>query len=90
MGLIPGQSFPWRAFALTSLTAGVVVSSYKAKQSPLTTFIWIFIQAFSLQIALFTIYRVILYPKFFSPLRHLPHPKVNHIMNTSDLFDMPI
>ena len=45
---------------------------------PLRSFVLTVAVLFWIQLVAWATWRVILYPKFFSPLRHLPHPSVSN------------
>ncbi|KAI1370882.1 cytochrome P450 [Hypoxylon crocopeplum] len=59
------------------LTALELVALQSSRELDILSNIKIFFAVFVLQYTLLKFYRIILYPRFFSPLRHLPGPK-NH------------
>jgi hypothetical protein len=77
MRLPPLYGFTWRVGALISLAASSLLAllapDYVIASSLLRTFMVLFLA----QISLTSIYQVFLYPKLFSPLRHLPGPSVS-------------
>lgn len=86
MRLRPLYGFPWRVCALISLTATSLIAllapDYIIASSLLRTFVVLFLA----QISLTSIYQVFLYPKCFSPLRHLPGPSVSSPRGFERLF----
>jgi hypothetical protein len=60
-------------FVATSLTASKYAPRFLFKSSN----VLIAVVAFALQLIAYFVYKVILYPHYFSPLRHLPGPDVS-------------
>lgn len=65
---------PIPLFTLTSLGVGYVFSSSHIPQLPQKNFFVAFAASWTVQLLAWLAWGVILYPKFFSPLRHLPEP----------------
>lgn len=65
-----------RGLLLAALAESIIASLLFPQQLPKYTLPYLFLQLYSLQLAILAIYNVLIYPFFLSPLRHLPKPKV--------------
>ena len=79
---IPTSMFdvPFKAFALSSSFLSYVLSqNLIVRLAPRLayhgSFIGLFFSLFALQLAGFACWRILIYPQYFSPMRHLPGPK---------------
>ncbi|KAI1133684.1 cytochrome P450 [Nemania abortiva] len=70
MGVFP---YPWRGFLASSLAASYLLVSYQSHWWKLH-YVGTFMSAWLLQSLAWGVWVVILWPKFFSPLRSLPEP----------------
>ncbi|KAG4029847.1 hypothetical protein MFRU_014g01420 [Monilinia fructicola] len=71
------SSIPFKRLLVlpTTLTYALVQHKSDISLSSQPSYLGTFVQLYLLQFVLFAIWRVILYPFYFSPLRHLPSPK---------------
>jgi hypothetical protein len=67
----------YRFWAAVSTTSSVIIVHLAPKYSVGGSYIWTAVSLFLLQWLLYGVYSIVLYPKFFSPLRHLPSPEVS-------------
>ncbi|OTA93792.1 hypothetical protein M434DRAFT_72545 [Hypoxylon sp. CO27-5] len=68
------MAFPWRIISIISLLSSYLVVSLQPEWSRLQL-LGVFVATWILQAFLVNVWKLILYPKFFSPLRGLPEPK---------------
>ena len=70
------SDIPLKALAALSALTTYVFVGHLPNALPFSkpSYLGTFVGVFSLQFSLWALWRVILYPKFFSPLRHLPTP----------------
>ncbi|KAI9818872.1 MAG: hypothetical protein M1827_007693 [Pycnora praestabilis] len=69
---------PWNRFAVVSI-AGSILSVQFIPQYTLTpSFFWTALQLYAFQVFIWAAWIVVFYPRFFSPLRHLPQPTGNN------------
>lgn len=68
-----------KTFALTSVPGSVLLVRQVPRLAIANSYIWTASVLFLVQLFVFAIWKVILYPRFFSPLRHLPQPKVSRV-----------
>lgn len=61
------------ATVVESAAAVVLLPDY-LPEHPL---LWVFVRAIGLNLALYAFYRITVYPRLLSPLRHLPGPSVS-------------
>lgn len=73
----PGNMFPYRLMTAASFAGAYLVSSGRIPQWPAIGFVSAFTALWTLQLLLWALWAVILYPKLFSPLRGLPEPTGN-------------
>jgi hypothetical protein len=66
----------YSSWAVTSVTSSVLLMQLLPQYSVGGSYIWTAILLFLAQWLVYGIYAVILYPRYFSPLRHLPGPSV--------------
>lgn len=64
----------YKAWTCTSIASGVFLVHFAPGYSLGRSYTWTAVALFLLQWLVYGIYSVILYPRFFSPLRHLPSP----------------
>ena len=75
------MDLPWLPIGLSSV-AGSLILVHKAPQYSFSaSHVKTFLALETIQLLLGLLWQVILYPKLFSPLRHLPHPKVRPMPN---------
>lgn len=67
----------YKAWTCTSIASGVFLVHFAPGYSLGRSYTWTAVALFLLQWLVYGIYSVILYPRFFSPLRHLPSPPVS-------------
>ncbi|KAH8675851.1 cytochrome P450 [Xylariales sp. PMI_506] len=67
------MAFPWRAFSLSSLVGSYLYVWSQAKWLNFG-FMGMFVSIWIVQCLALATWEVILYPKYFSPIRHLPSP----------------
>lgn len=60
---------------VTAVECAVIVTAIP-QYLPDHPFTYVFLRLFSLQFGALAFYKLTIYPRFVSPLRHLPHPKV--------------
>ncbi|KAI0840689.1 cytochrome P450 [Hypoxylon sp. FL0890] len=68
------MAFPWRIISVISLLSSYLIVSLQPEWSK-SRLLGAFVATWILQAFLVNVWRIILYPKFFSPLRGLPEPK---------------
>ncbi|KAI0152554.1 cytochrome P450 [Hypoxylon sp. NC0597] len=68
------MAFPWRIISIISLLSSYLIVSLQPEWSR-SQLVGAFITTWILQAFFVNVWRLILYPKFFSPLRGLPEPK---------------
>lgn len=69
------MAFPWQIVAALSAAAAYLTTSITRSHWSLLVFIGYYALSFVLSNLLYLLWSIILYPKFFSPLRSLPEPK---------------
>ena len=75
------MDLPWLSMALSSV-AGSLLLVYKAPDYSISaSAVKTFLVLETIQILLGLLWKVVLYPKLFHPLRHLPQPKVRPLLN---------
>jgi hypothetical protein len=67
---------PLDTFALTSVAGALVANQFFWFES-LLLYIWLVALLFVVQLFLFAAWRLVLFPRYFSSLRHLPQPSVS-------------
>jgi hypothetical protein len=74
---------PFKAITALSTVSSYVLVAHKPDLLLFSrpSYAGTFVQIWWLQFAAWVFWKVILWPKFFSPLRHLPAPKVNSWWN---------
>jgi hypothetical protein len=72
---------PWRAFSAASLIGAYFISARYPSQWRILWFIANFATGWAVQLLGFLVWRVILWPKLFSPLIGLPEPSGNSFFN---------
>lgn len=70
------MDLPWLPIGLSSVTASFVLVHNTPQYSVSASYVKTFLALETLQILLGLLWQAIIYPKFFSPIRHLPQPKV--------------
>lgn len=69
---------PWRSISIFAATGSYTLVSFRPDllffSKP--TYLGTFLQLWILGLAVWAVWAVMLYPKYFSPMRHLPGPKV--------------
>jgi hypothetical protein len=68
----------YRFWAGSSVAASILLVNLAPKCSVGGSYTWTAVSLFLLQWLVYGIYAIILYPRYFSPLRHLPSPPVCH------------
>lgn len=71
----------WRGITGASLIAAYLISTQYPSTSRLTWFLVNFLAALTAQFLCWAAWRVVFWPKFFSPLIGLPEPKGNSFFN---------
>lgn len=71
------MDLPWPQIALTSIAGSVGLIQFAPQYSPSRSYIGTFFVLISIISILGAFWRVVLWPKLFSPLRHLPQPSVS-------------
>ena len=66
----------WSNVAFTSVAGSLLLVRLTPQYTPGASYIATFCLLLLLQILGFVIWQAVLWPRFFSPLRHLPEPKV--------------
>lgn len=66
----------YRFWAGSSIVSSILLVNLAPEYSVGGSYTWTAIPLFLLQWLRWAVYAVILYPRFFSPLRHLPGPSV--------------
>lgn len=71
------SSIPFKRLLVLPTTLSYALVSYKPDTllSSQPSYLGTFVQLYLIQFIVFAVWRVILYPHYFSPLRHLPSPK---------------
>lgn len=70
------MDLPWWPIALTSVVASFIIVHNAPQYSISASYVKTFMVFEAVQILLGLLWQAILYPKLFSPIRHLPQPKV--------------
>lgn len=70
------MDLPWVPIALSSVAASFVLVHNAPQYSISASYVKTFVVLEAVQILLGVLWQAILYPKLFSPIRHLPQPKV--------------
>ncbi|KAA6413515.1 MAG: cytochrome P450 [Lasallia pustulata] len=65
---------PWQLSALVSFAASVLLVQLAPQLSISASYVRAFSATFGLQLLIWAVWTVLIYPKLWSPLRHLPHP----------------
>ena len=71
------MDLPWARIGLSSLTASFILVHVAPHYSVSASYFRTFVFLEAVQVLLGLLWQVILYPKLFSPFRHLPQPKVS-------------
>lgn len=71
------MGFPYIWISAVALGAGYILSAGRVSQLPQYGFLAAFAATWTALFLSWATYTVILYPKFLSPLRHLPEPSGN-------------
>ncbi|KAK3695255.1 cytochrome P450 [Podospora appendiculata] len=74
-------NLPYRPLTAVALGAGYVMASRVASSHPILSFIVSFTGLWIAQFAVWALWTVLVYPRFFSPLRGLPQPEGNSLFN---------
>lgn len=74
------MDIPWQVIGLTSIAGSFVAVNLSPQYYVMTSYIWNFLILLLLQATAVFLWQAILYPKLFSPLRHLPTPSVSENM----------
>ena len=75
------MGLPWKYPALLSVTASFLTVQYLPNYSLSASYVLNSLAFFVILVVGGGIWTVILYPKLFHPLRHLPSPSVSHVVN---------
>lgn len=70
------MDLPWLPIGLSSVAASFVLVHTAPQYSVSASYVQTFAVLETIQILLGLLWQAILYPKLFSPIRHLPQPKV--------------
>lgn len=70
------MDLPWLAIGLSSVAGSLILVHTAPHYSISASYVKTFLALETIQLLLGLLWRVVLHPKLFSPLRHLPHPKV--------------
>ena len=73
------MGLPWKYFALFSVTASFLTVQYLPRYSLSASYVLNFLALFVILAIGGGTWTIILYPKLFDPLRHLPSPSVSYI-----------
>ncbi|KAI9827286.1 MAG: hypothetical protein M1832_005424 [Thelocarpon impressellum] len=71
------MGFPLRTIALVAATGSVALHNVPQLRAPTPYYVSTGLLLFAVQTFAWVVWAVILFPRFFSPLRHLPQPKNN-------------
>jgi len=63
------------ALTLASAAESFIITLAIPQYLPRNPFVWIFVRTIAVNLAIYAVYRLFIYPFFISPLRHLPQPK---------------
>ena len=74
------MDFPWKTIFLSSAAASVASVYYVTPSYLPASATANFLLSFFAQFIAVAIYKVIIYPKLLSPLRHLPSPSVSFLL----------
>ncbi len=91
MRIFAVMNAPVKTFALTSVLGSLFLVRQVSRYAIAHSYIWTASVVFLVQFLAFATWKVILYPRFFSPLRHLPQPKVRldgNMLRISTLTDL--
>ena len=77
---------PNRVFVASSLAVALLVRQFNPNYTSVSSLICLVLTAFGVQFALWLVWRWLVYPKLFSPLRNLPQPQVS---GTQHFISMP-
>lgn len=69
------MDFPWKGVAAASAVSSYIATSTLRTQWSAPTFAKYYVYSYMLGFFSWALWTVLLYPKIFSPLRHLPGPK---------------
>lgn len=72
------MDLPWLPIGLSSLAGSFVLVHNAPQYSISASYVKTFIVLETVHILLGLLWQAVLYPKLFSPIRHLPQPKVGH------------
>ena len=70
------MDLPWLPIGLSSVAASLILVHTAPQYSISTSYVKTFAFLETVSVLLGLLWQVILYPKLFSPFRHLPQPKV--------------
>ena len=68
---------PWKIVALSSLGLSIATVQFIPQYSIATSYTWMFFAIVVVQLFSLFSWNVIIFPKVFSPFRHLPGPKAS-------------
>ncbi|KAI9807740.1 MAG: hypothetical protein M1826_004461 [Phylliscum demangeonii] len=72
------SAIPVQSVGTTSLLFSVLLVRCLPQYLPTPSYVWTFLQLVAVQLLVWVFWKVILYPTYFSPLRHLPGPTTGH------------
>ena len=75
------MDLPWLPMALSSVAGSLLLVHKAPDYSVSASAVKTFLVLETIHILLGLVWKVVLYPKLFSPLRHLPQPKVRPLLN---------
>lgn len=75
------MDLPWLAIGLSSVAGSLILVHNAPHYSISASYIKTFLALETIQLLLGFLWRLVLRPKLFSPLRHLPQPKVRPSRN---------
>ena len=67
----------WQVVALSVLASSVLLVNVKPEYSVKASYLWTFSALYAIQFFARSTWSWYLWPNFFSPIRHLPEPKVS-------------
>lgn len=70
------MDLPWLSMALSSVAGSFVLVHNAPKYSISASYVKTFVALEAIHILLGLLWQAVLYPKLFTPFRHLPQPKV--------------
>lgn len=78
----------WPFVAITSIVGSAYLVRFAPQYSLAASYPGTFVFLLSVQLILFSAWSVIIYPKLFSPLRHLPTPSVGRNTRSSSALNV--